>query len=383
MRAVLKQIKKSTVSLLNLLPVSSITAGVPRKTVSVYDVNVSDRYVVKDAEQIRHGTANLNNDSHLAHFDNVADRQSPKQIVSVLDKGRVWGRNGAVVTKEDEFVFDVSREFGVQEHTRKHSIYHNFKLGTPNYIDANVAVVTTAGANVYYHWMLDILPRILMLKKAGCFEEVDYFVLNYEGLKFQKDTLAKIGVEESQIINCKDDRNFHIKAKKLYVPTLLSQLSEVNRLECEMLREVFLDTSKGSPANNRVYVSRKKTGTRTIVNESEILEVLEPLGFQKTYLEDYSIEEQASIFYSSEVIVGAHGSAYANMAFASSKTKLVDIIPETNVIPCFYNIAEEVGAEYYGYIDEAVPMNNSVKNDSIKVDIPNFVKFLNESVSVN
>lgn len=381
MRQALSNIKKLVVAGLNTLPMSSTVIGVPRKMVSIYKVDSEHEYVVKEDTPVNSKKAVLNDEQYQQPFDEVAKRVSPKQVVKVLGNGRVWGMNGAVVTKDDEFVFDVSREFGINGDYKKHSVFHNFSLGAPKKYKGNVAVVTTAGANVYYHWILDVLPRLLMLKELGLLEHIDHIVMNYDGARFQKATLDVIGVKEGQIINCKGDRNFHIEADYLYVPTLLSALSQVNLYECDLLKKYFLGKTATTSVGKRVYVSRKKNGTRTIVNEEEFWSFIKGYGFEEVLLEDYSIAEQAVIFNKAELIVGAHGSAYANMAFSTAATTLVDILPETNLVPCFYNICEQVGAKYLGYVDKAKAINDSVKNDCIEVDMDRFKKFFEQHVA--
>lgn len=385
MRALLSSSKKSVISLLNCLPLNSSLAGTPRHCVGLKDYlgRHPDVEVVKfkAQEAIEHELPVLNDTKFLAPYRNVATRNSPEQQVAVLPGGRVWGRNGAVVSKDDYFISDVSREFGVRDNCKGHSVFHNLSLGKAEYIDGNVAVLTTAGANVYYHWLLDVMPRYLMLKEAGLAEKIDYVVLDFNSSKFQKETLGIVGIKEEQIINCTGKRNFHVSARQLYVPTLLSQLSEVNVFECELLKKHFLNRAQ-SPVGKRIYISRRG-GTRELVNEEEVVAYLRQHGFEVVMPEQYSVAEQAAMFNNAEIIAGPHGSAYANVVFCKPGTKLLDILPDSNIIPCFYSIAKNVGAIYYGFIDESVPVNNSVKNDSVKVDINLFRSFVDRHVFNN
>lgn len=377
MRKLLSIFKKLVIDLLNVVPVNSSVIGTPRRCLtmdSCLKENPTIKYIhLREESVVKHELPILNNSLYSKSYAKVAERIMPGQKIAIMPDGRVWGRNGAVITESDVFIKDVSREFGVSDACKGHSVFHNLSLGKPRYIDGNVAVITTAGANVYYHWLLDILPRYIMLKEAGVCDQLDYVVLDYAASRFQKETLAVVGLSEEKILNCKDERDFHIKAKQLFVPTLMSSLSEVNLYESELLRKYFLKGKKSSKGK-RIYISRRG-GTRELENEQELLVYLKRNGFEVVMPEEYTVEEQAAIFNNADMIVGPHGSAYANVVFCQKGAKLIDIIPKSNVIPCFYSISKNVGVSYYGFIDKAIPVNDSIKNDNVKIDMPSFISF--------
>jgi capsular polysaccharide biosynthesis protein len=380
--AILGQAKRMVRSLVNQVPVSSLVIGTPRKCLSLQeylDLHGAGQLMQLSADEyVKLPPPILNTEVIPAAF--VTERQVPGLQVAVLEKGRVWGMNGAVISGNDEFIYDVSREFGIKTPCKDHSVFYNIKFKKPAFYKGHVAVVTTAGSGVFYHWMLDILPRLLLLKETGWMEKLDFIVLNYHGLPFQVETLELLGIKPNQIINSKDDRNFHIQAENLVVPVLTSQLNEVNSWECRMLKKyLYRNESNGKPLK-RIYISRKKAGNRTIVNEQEILQYLEQHDFHFIEMESYSIAQQMELFHQAEIIAGPHGSAFANIVFSNPDAKLLDILPETNLITCFYAIAAQLGIKYYGFIGKGVPMNSSRKNDNIMVDLPEFSKFFETKV---
>jgi hypothetical protein len=107
-----------------------------------------------------------------------------------LKNARVWGRNGAVVSSSDHFLEDVSREFNKGLHL-DHSIFYTLKQVRISTYNVKTAVVGTAGANVYYHWMMDILPRLGLITEIYPMEQINYFVTEFTHLSFQKETLKK------------------------------------------------------------------------------------------------------------------------------------------------------------------------------------------------
>jgi capsular polysaccharide biosynthesis protein len=63
-----------------------------------------------------------------------------------------------------------------------------------------------------------------------------------------------------------------------------------------------------------------------------------------------SFLEQAAIFYTSDIIVGEHGSGLANLVFCREGTKVIEIFNAFWMYPCFYAIARSVGLEYHSYV---------------------------------
>lgn len=374
MKQYLRSLKRYLTKAANQLPVSSKVIGTPRKcsTALAYAAMHPGTVLCRLAEEseLNLPAAQINRPEHASRF--VRARKTQAQYVLRLPQGRVWGANGAVVTGEDVFLSDLSREFGLKNPCTEHSVFFNVRLPKPAKVSGTVAVAATAGSNVYYHWLLDVLPRLLLLKEVGWLNTVDCFVLNYEGLPFQRQTLGLLKIEEERIVNCYNNRGFHIEAETLLVPSLPSRLNEVNGFECDLLQKHLFVPNAGFGSPKRVYITRKQTGTRTVLNEDEVVNYLNASGFEVLVLESFTLQEQWQIFHSAEMIAGPHGSAFANVAFCKPGTVLLDILPDSNVVTCFYNLAAQRGVRYYGYIDKGMPMNGNRKNDNVLINMKAF-----------
>ena len=71
------------------------------------------------------------------------------------------------------------------------------------------------------------------------------------------------------------------------------------------------------------------------------------LGFEVVTLGQISFIEQATIFYTSDLIVGEHGSGLANLVFCREGTKVIEIFSAFWMYPCFYAVAASVGLDYH------------------------------------
>ena len=64
---------------------------------------------------------------------------------------------------------------------------------------------------------------------------------------------------------------------------------------------------------------------RRLLNEEEIFERLKPYGFELIIPSTLSVAEQIAVFSQAEIVVGAHGSGFSNMMFASPQAKMIEI----------------------------------------------------------
>ena len=314
-------------------------------------------------------------------YSNEYRRTQPRAFVAGIGQGRVWGRNGAVITPDDALIGEISREFGQYGGVldEGHSIFKQVKLSRVRKISGKVAVVAAAGSQNYHHWLYDTLPRLGLLQKAGLIRDIDHFIIGYSGLKFQKDSLEVLGIPVEKIIPSNDHWSFHIQAEELIVTSLPARLGTISEWTVEFLRNSFLADGKVS-SGPRLYLSRRKAPSRNLVNEAEVLGILEKLDFRPFYAEDHSIRETARAFASADAIAGVHGSGFANVAFCSPGTRVVDILAPKHLDPYYWILSNLTGA-VYGYIfgeGERLPEETDLVRNKIDEDIHvNTIQFEN------
>jgi len=82
----------------------------------------------------------------------------------------------------------------------------------------------------------------------------------------------------------------------------------------------------------RLYLTRLNqaitTQRRDLNNEAELFAKLEPLGFVACEPSQLPLARQVELFARAEFILGLHGSAFANAAFAKPGTIVAEILPE-------------------------------------------------------
>lgn len=247
----------------------------------------------------------------------------PEGGVLRLRNARYWGKgSGLVITADGWMVKEFSREvFNPEESTPFYT------LAPPPLEERRetVAVLTTQGAESnFYHWTIDLLPRIHLLRQAlGSLDGIDFFLVNHQNRKWQLESLADAGVPLDRVVV--PTSRTHWRVSDLVVPTVKLSLGPLPRWTVKALAELPKEPVPGYP---RIYVSRRPPETRCLTNEAEIEPLLEAKGYRKVYADQFNTRQQRALFADAEAIVGIHGAALANTIFCQPGTDFIEIMPD-------------------------------------------------------
>ncbi|XZN91798.1 MAG: tetratricopeptide repeat protein [Microcoleus sp.] len=314
--------------------------------------------------------------------------ESPKTFVAAIPNGRSWivpqenywliCNAIAVITPDNYLLADVSRDYpgflpGCDKHDiRKHSVFNLESFPPLKQIEGRVAVLSGLSGNVYFHWMVDVLPRIELLRRSGRdLAEIDWFLVNSCQHQFQRDSLRILGIPEEKVLE--SDRQPHIQATELIVPSFAGYLGWPSGWAIDFLRGEFL---KGIiPSSNypkRLYISRSKARYRRVLNEVDVVEVLAEFGFVSILPESMSLEEQIAYFYHAEVIVAAHGSGLTNTLFCQGGTKVIELMSPHYISHYYWGTSQYLQLEHYfltGEAFECYPIRQLMYQNSLTEDI--------------
>jgi len=303
-------------------------------------------------------------------------RKQPAAYVMKFNNARVFDTKGFIITENDNVIIELSREFS----QNKYTIFNRFSLGKLSKYNNCVAVLTTAGANVYYHWLFDILPRIHLLKESGIFEKIRYFILPELKFDFQKQSLRLLNFPLEKIIEIKS--NQQIKADFLFVPSLPSLLGTVNQWSVDFIRNSFLNKND-IISNRKLYISRKNAVGRKVENEQLLTNLLKKYNFEIIDPGSMTFDEQIKTFASASHVISPHGSGLSNIVFCNPGCIIVDIFPPSFIIPCFWILSNKLSHNYYYFIGEGEVENEftdywNSKNSDINIDLDKFQILLNK-----
>lgn len=325
---------------------------------------------------------------------------SPETFVAKLPNGRAWvvpQKNSwmicnaiAIINQDNQLLPELSREYPgeLPGCENQHSTQHRFlnlepeELPPLEQIDGLVAVLAGLSGNVYFHWMVDILPRVEILLSSGVnLEEIDWFLVNSCQQSFQRETLKALGIPDSKILE--SDRHPYIQAKQLIVPSFPGYLGWLSPRGLKFLRLVFFkDFSHKHDLHNyttktvlsgiqnlsnhaknlsqtgvslserkyypeRIYISRSKCSYRRVINEENVREILSGFGFVSVLLESMNLDEQIALFARAKVIVSPHGSGLTNIMFCEPGTKVIELVSPNYIRHYYWAISQQLNLEHY------------------------------------
>jgi tetratricopeptide (TPR) repeat protein/capsular polysaccharide biosynthesis protein len=312
----------------------------------------------------------------------------PRTFVATIPEGRAWivpQQNYwmicnaiAVITPDNYLLADLSRDYPgklpvcQKNDPAKHRVFELDAFPPLETIDGNVAILSGLSGNVYFHWMVDILPRIELLRQGGFdLEKIDGFVVNSYQQPFQRETLGLLGIPENKIIE--SDRVPHIKAKQLICPSFPGDLGWPPPWAIHFLRREFfgkITLKSGYP--ERIYISRSKARFRKVFNETEVIEVLSHAGFVPIWLESLSFEEQIALFTQAKIIVSPHGSGLTNIIFCQKGTKVIELMSPHYIGHYYWGISHTLKLEHYyltGDAFECYPLRELMYQNPLTEDI--------------
>lgn len=247
---------------------------------------------------------------------------------------------------------------------------YNQALPTPIVYKGIIAYLSDPTYLNYYHWMCGTLPFLATYKKYMPLDHIDYFYIGEEGVsKFHLESLARAGISPDQILlnACTSDRILAgITNRFIGLNDPISYNSYI------FTRELFSDFLKctSQKPERRIYVKRGKVARRQVVNEKLVLEFLGKNNFEIVQMDGKSIEEQARIFSSAEIIIAPHGAALTNLLFVSSETSIIEIMPYGYINNCFAVLASHAGAKHFYLQGRPTKASNSDSHSfDIEVDI--------------
>jgi len=294
----------------------------------------------------------------------------PPAFVAAIPQGRVWSE-GYVVSPDNLLLRDVSRTLLHNEHTSdltRHPIFHASELPPIEQYKGQVAVLATQAGRGYYHWMLDALPRLHLLERAGYSPaKIDRFVVNDCIANFHFSTLETCGIPSSKVLQTQ--WHPHIRAERLIVPSHAGGVSAIPEWACSFLTEKFQPGGRKLTAGAKVYLHRGENTHRKIINDAAVVDLMKKRGFSILNPEDFSLPEQVAIFREARVVVSPHGSALVNIVFCEPGAKVIEFFCPAAVSLMYWRLCVQRQLEYFYLFDKGDRLPEGVEPFHLAADL--------------
>ncbi len=232
------------------------------------------------------------------------------------------------------------------------------QLPTVKQIPGTAVLLNNPWCHNYYHWMLEVAPRVMLLRQAGL--EADWYVVDCQS-GYQKQALQLMGIPPERCIQ--PHYGLHLRADRFLRPSFPGLIN------CQMMAEEISEnvtTSTKVPASRRIYISRKTAAHRKLTNESELEQCLKSYGFESYSFDRLSFADQVRVMRSAECIVTVHGAALANLMFAQPGTRVIEICPVGRYnIDCFPRLSNKLG---HHHLSIMAPSTRFRQNLSVNIE---------------
>jgi capsular polysaccharide biosynthesis protein len=222
----------------------------------------------------------------------------------------------------------------------------------------------------FFHWFADYLPRLRLLNWLE--KSKPPLLLPADPPKWLTDSLNLLGVSQDRRLSWTGGRT---TVERLIVPSLprhtestapkMGYVHSPRALSwvAEEIRDAVDDSDRPN-VGRRLYVSRSRQDTRTVMNQDIYHEMLTKHGFEIVRPETWSLAMQVTAFAGAEAICGPHGGGLLNLIYTDRDAILLELFGErTN--PCFYSIAAGTGRRYAAHHATAVGDNLRVNPQSL------------------
>lgn len=305
------------------------------------------------------------------------ERLAPTYVVE-LNGGIAWGHpTGGVFTADREFVPALTHD--PSGHTF-HTVWTRLSLPVPRPLAGRTLyLVTPEAADNYHHWLIDLLPRIGQVVRAGYrLDRFDHVIVNHTGRRFQLATLAHLGIPPEKLIRA--DANLWIRAEQLVVPSLKPSTQILSPADIQFLRDSFLPSDLSGAPRRKIFLSRADADSRRLRNEAALTAELREREFEIVTASQLDVPAQARLFAEAATIAGPAGAAFANCVFATPPTQVVEITPPQWLAAFHWMISARLGLSHAivlgeGAIMRGVP-DSSARTRDITVDPAKFFRLL-------
>ena len=287
--------------------------------------------------------------SHQA-FDIPVSLQTPTCLARV-PRGRILGPTVAVLSQKDRMLSDVSLDWG--HPGLDHFAYRRFILPRCKDFDGSALVLACTGADTYFHWLTDALPRLEIASRAmGTSWKPDWWVVNTLDRPFIRESLTHLGIPLNRVISLEIQP--HIRFSNLWIPSLPCESSsgDTPNWVVEYLKTSFkvgIDSGTATALPKRIWIDRSSKNSRRLELSKRDKTILRKYGISIVCLEDLPLLTQINLFHGAELITGPHGAGFSNTVF-SCKPKILEFFSPQYVNACYYSLGQHVGADYSYHI---------------------------------
>ena len=287
--------------------------------------------------------------------------------------GLVFSRRWSPVL---ESILDLGRFFNFRRLVRPRRFFNFRRLVRPRRVTRRAGTFSSVQhifADNHWHWTVDSLAQVWSLERFMAGRSLT--LLMPDSLPMHQREYLEMLLPVHFAVEYVAAETY-VECERFVLPSYVSGRADAH-LPAEyftFLRErVFagLGVPKPVEREGRLYVSRSRAAHRRVRNESEVLGILEPLGFRCLWMEDHTFAEQVGMMRAAECVISPHGAGLGCMIYGDA-LKVGVLYPEARPAGYFYTLARGLGHRHF-------QTNSDVLEDSdFEVDLVQLRQMLAE-----
>lgn len=230
----------------------------------------------------------------------------------------------------------------------------------------------------YYHWICDVLARLhpVLPRLAP-----DVQVILPPNLKpWQARSLELAGLPPNQWLPYAGKRPWRVEKLVYASPVAMTGDHEEKSL-CWLRDTIWQHCLGGPPARpgwRKLYLTRKDTWSRNVVNEAELLPLLTQRGFEAVDCGALTFDQQVRLFAEAALVAGPHGASFTNLLWTPPGADVFEVFEPASVRRCYWSMCRTLGHRHHCGI--ARPVAQDQKEANLRIPVDEFLHAL-ENVS--
>lgn len=204
----------------------------------------------------------------------------------------------------------------------------------------NVTILDDVWSKGFFHWMLEALPKVILLESAGF--KGTYFVPH--GGAFIRESLAYLDIASDRIALSSGP----FTVEDCFVTDRFPHHQLAHHPEIlDTLRTRLLNKVKGKPSEQatRIYIQRNHS--RRILNEYDLFKLLSTYKFNVLSIENLILTEQIRYMSGADFLISPHGAGIVHALFMKPGSTIVELFSSKHVNPCCLHIMSRLNHRYY------------------------------------
>jgi hypothetical protein len=230
------------------------------------------------------------------------------------------------------------------------------------------------GNRNYAHWLTDVVPNLLVYPFHNAFEGTTLLWPKLRNV-WQEQTLELLpeATGRSKFLEPEE----YVTCETLCVVPRIRMSDYCPHPHRMFLFDVMRERSgaRGQP-NRRIYVSRKDTNARRMLNEDAVIRLLEEHGFETVSLTGMPVAQQAALFADATHIISGHGAGLANLVFCRPGTVLCELHMDTYVQWAFRRLGSLPEIVYGCLVGQAVEHDEWIHKSTWRAPVEQMLQML-------